>query len=412
MAWTIGTSTNITWTVSGGSFVTFDVELSTDGGSNWSTLTSGLGAAIRSYSYTPLAADESASSLVRVTGRSPGRTVAKTNNTAFAINASVALTAPNGGESYTVNDSVSITWTKTGTFTGFDLDYSTNNGSSWTSITTGVSGASTSYAWTIPSTESSQYLVRITGTTALTTYTDQSDATFSVALQSAWTGSSFMEANAACISAVYSDDATDTGVSPYLLSSLVDSDTTYGSASWSSPSNLKRVSYPNPQIQSSGGGIATRSVSDTNGLYTLLNGGAGTNPEGGGSTYVLTYYVYCKTISTYGFTGPSSRRHYITIDPTGVEWFYGTTYSISIAHGLDTTVFRHWTIYCDGSAAGTNHVMTVYADDVLIGSNTGTNFTSSGGPWSMRIGTTGDSVLAAGCFANSLSATNRANFQA
>jgi len=320
-----------------------------------------------------------------------------------ADNLSVTLTAPNGGGSYIAGDSISVTWTSVGTFSSFDLEYSTNNGSSWTSIATGVTSP---YAWTAPSTVSSQYLVRVTGNGA-TTVTDTSDATFSVALQSAWTGSSFMEANAACISALYSDDAVDSGSSPYTLTSLPDTDTTYGVSAWSSPSGLKRANWPNPQLTYNTG-YATRSVNDVLGLHTLLNGGAGTNPEGGGSTYVLTYFFYAKTI-TYGFNGPSSRRHYVSIDATNVTWYYGTASSITLAHGLDTSSFRHWTVYCDGSSSGSSHIMTVYADNVLVGSDSGSNFSSSGGPWTMFAAS--GNWLAAGCFANSLSSTNRANFQ-
>ncbi|MCP4218653.1 MAG: hypothetical protein GY765_28725 [bacterium] len=87
------------------------------------------------------------------------------------------LIAPNGDE-YWLRDSVeTITWLSTGSMTTVKLDYSTNNGTSWTSIATAAANSG-SYSWTLPSTTSSTCLVRVSSSDDSTT--DSSDSTFNI----------------------------------------------------------------------------------------------------------------------------------------------------------------------------------------------------------------------------------------
>ncbi|MFN3315658.1 MAG: S8 family serine peptidase, partial [Raineya sp.] len=62
----------------------------------------------------------------------------------------VVLTFPIGGESFSPSTSEVIRWDAWGSSGTFNLEYSTNGGSSWTSITTGLSGASRSFTWSVP----------------------------------------------------------------------------------------------------------------------------------------------------------------------------------------------------------------------------------------------------------------------
>ncbi len=93
--------------------------------------------------------------------------------------ASVTVTYPNGGETLTAATSVNITWTSTGSISTVDIDYSTNGGSTWTSIVTGTANDG-SHAWTVPSTATTQGRVRVTGGTA----TDMSNANFTISVPS------------------------------------------------------------------------------------------------------------------------------------------------------------------------------------------------------------------------------------
>ncbi|MDZ4805028.1 MAG: S8 family serine peptidase, partial [Candidatus Eisenbacteria bacterium] len=87
----------------------------------------------------------------------------------------VTVTAPNGGQSFTGGASTTITWTTVGSFTTVNIDYSTNGGTSWTSIVSGTTNDG-SHAWTVPSTATTQGRVRVSGGTA----TDMSNANFTI----------------------------------------------------------------------------------------------------------------------------------------------------------------------------------------------------------------------------------------
>ena len=90
---------------------------------------------------------------------------------------SITLTAPNGGEEWQVGSSQTITWTSSGTSGNVQLEYSTNNGGSWTTITASTTDDG-SHDWTIPDDPSTQCLVQVTDTDG--SPSDQSDALFTI----------------------------------------------------------------------------------------------------------------------------------------------------------------------------------------------------------------------------------------
>jgi predicted GH43/DUF377 family glycosyl hydrolase len=75
----------------------------------------------------------------------------------------VILTSPNGGEDWMKTKDYPITWVAEGNLgdNAVSLDYSTNNGTTWTSITTNKPNTGF-YKWTVPSTETSGALIRVT----------------------------------------------------------------------------------------------------------------------------------------------------------------------------------------------------------------------------------------------------------
>ncbi len=87
----------------------------------------------------------------------------------------VTVTYPNGGETLTGGGTANITWTYTGTFTTVDIDYSSDGGSSWSSIVSGTANDG-SYTWSVPTAATTQGRVRVSGGTA----SDTSDANFTV----------------------------------------------------------------------------------------------------------------------------------------------------------------------------------------------------------------------------------------
>ena len=75
----------------------------------------------------------------------------------------IAVTSPNGGENWLVGSSHNITWTSSGNSGNVKIEYSTNNGTNWTSIIASTPDDG-SYTWTIPNAPSTSCLVRVSDT--------------------------------------------------------------------------------------------------------------------------------------------------------------------------------------------------------------------------------------------------------
>jgi hypothetical protein len=73
---------------------------------------------------------------------------------------SITVLTPNGGENWNGGTIHNITWSSAGTFANVNIDYSINNGSSWSSVAANTANDG-AYAWTVPATISPNCLVRI-----------------------------------------------------------------------------------------------------------------------------------------------------------------------------------------------------------------------------------------------------------
>jgi subtilisin family serine protease len=155
--WQIGSSHHITWT-STQNVGSMKIDYSIDNGSVWRTVTAST-ANDGSYSWT-IPESSSSGCLVRVS-ETDGSPV-DVSNAVFSIvyPPSITVTSPNGGEKWEVGSSHNITWTSTGTVGNVKIQYSINNGGSWTDITASTANDG-SYNWTIPQTPSSDCLVRV-----------------------------------------------------------------------------------------------------------------------------------------------------------------------------------------------------------------------------------------------------------
>jgi hypothetical protein len=89
----------------------------------------------------------------------------------------ITVTTPNGGENWPVGSSQVITWTSSGTSGNVHIEYSTNNGTSWTDVIASTTDDGT-HSWTIPSAASTNCLVRVSDTDG--SPIDVSNAVFSI----------------------------------------------------------------------------------------------------------------------------------------------------------------------------------------------------------------------------------------
>lgn len=92
------------------------------------------------------------------------------------ISEEITVTYPNAEESFVLGETEQIHWDAIDNGSGFDLDYSIDNGGTWNTITS-VASNITNYAWSVPSNVTSEALIRVTRGSS----SDTSDNTFSIA---------------------------------------------------------------------------------------------------------------------------------------------------------------------------------------------------------------------------------------
>lgn len=145
----------------GGTSNYFKIEYSSDNGSSWTTITSSFYSTSSnpSYLWSTIPNNDSEDCLIKVTDKNfPA--VLDQSDAKFTItpNEDIIITSPNGGESWEVGTSQTVTWVSAPTTSRFNLYYSVNNGSSWTFLTNTYNHF---YNWTIPATESTEALFKV-----------------------------------------------------------------------------------------------------------------------------------------------------------------------------------------------------------------------------------------------------------
>ncbi|GEQ84818.1 hypothetical protein ULMS_03260 [Patiriisocius marinistellae] len=94
------------------------------------------------------------------------------------ISDNITVTYPDGSESFVAGETESIHWDAINTTADFDLEYSTDGGTSWTAIAT-VGSNVTNYGWSVPTTITGAAQIRVTSGV----FTDDSNANFSITNQ-------------------------------------------------------------------------------------------------------------------------------------------------------------------------------------------------------------------------------------
>ena len=92
------------------------------------------------------------------------------------ISEAVTLTYPNGGEGLVPGENEMIRWDAFGNTSAFTLEYSINNGTNWTTISSNVNSSIRYYNWTVPNNFTGYALMRI----SRGAQSDQSDANFTI----------------------------------------------------------------------------------------------------------------------------------------------------------------------------------------------------------------------------------------
>ena len=176
--WYAGESRSITWQSSSFFSSTVNIEYSLNGGTTWNTIANNQ-TNNGSYSWT-VPNVNSASALVKISNSS-NTAYYDVSNALLTLRPYVRLITPNGGDQLGSCTQTTITFERAPAYTTFNIEYSTDAGSTWTSLQNNQSYTSTfnNYNWSIPNAPSSQVLVRVYpyGYVSLA---DQSDAVFTI----------------------------------------------------------------------------------------------------------------------------------------------------------------------------------------------------------------------------------------
>ncbi|MBI4648553.1 MAG: hypothetical protein HY738_18710, partial [Bacteroidia bacterium] len=172
----VGNSTNITWT-SGyltSSFVTIEYSYNND--TTWNVLAN-VTENDGTYSWT-VPNTVSWQCKVRISEYNNPAVSDVSNVNFFIVMPYITVTAPNGGESWKGCSSKSVTWTGAGISGYYTVKYTTNGGSSWSTLTSNTT--STSYTWNpVPSINSSNCYIMVYDYNN-SAYKDSSNAAFTL----------------------------------------------------------------------------------------------------------------------------------------------------------------------------------------------------------------------------------------
>jgi len=156
--WSSGSQRTIYWSSTGIQSVL--LEYSTDSGSTWNTIISSTTASNGYYNWN-IPNVTSNKCLVRATDISNNAYTDVSNSVFSIIAPTLAITYPNGGETFVASTNQTIRWTSNGVSSYVKLEYSINSGSTWNVITSAASNTG-SYVWSVPNTPSTDCKVRVT----------------------------------------------------------------------------------------------------------------------------------------------------------------------------------------------------------------------------------------------------------
>ena len=164
--WAIGSTQTIKWTTIGIVDVV-TIEYTTDNGTTWNNInygtpnTGSLAWTVANIPSTNVKLRIHPNYTTSIIDMSDAPfTIGNNGSAPPPVTATLTVTSPNGGESWTVGTTQNITWVSTGTISSVKIEYSSNNGVNWSLVTASAVNSGT-FAWTVPNAVSSNCFVRI-----------------------------------------------------------------------------------------------------------------------------------------------------------------------------------------------------------------------------------------------------------
>lgn len=264
----------------------------------------------------------------------------------------ITVTAPNGGENWTVGSSRNITWTFTGSISNVRIEYSTNSGTNWIVVTNSTSNSGT-YAWTVPNTVSTTCRVRVSDAANANT-NDISNANFTI--------------SSAPVTVTLLSEGFETNAVPGTFWLAADQNTSSGSDYWgrkATSSGGKAKSGSFAAWCAHNGMTGTAYDNNMNAFMEYKNG----LNISGYTNVQISFWIWYKTENSYDYCSfqywnGSSWVEFSGGRFTGTGTGSGTwtqkTYAVPSAAG---TTFRfRWVFYSDGSITNEG----AYIDDIVV----------------------------------------------
>jgi hypothetical protein len=178
-AWEVGSHHNITWASANSNT---DSIVFTRDGVNWTYVGKQSPPSTRRFDWN-VPAPPSTTCRVRIFAvcrdpLAPKPNVTSASDFSIVTAPTVAVTAPNGGESWLAGSVQNITWNSTNSNTD-SIVWSADNGATWTFVAKQSPPAHT-YAWPVPATIGSQNLIGVFAIGLGLTVSDQSNAVFTI----------------------------------------------------------------------------------------------------------------------------------------------------------------------------------------------------------------------------------------
>ena len=158
-----GSAYDIKWIANGVTNV--NIDYSTNSGTSWSSIAINVAAAAGSYSWT-VPSTVATTCRVRVTNSADGSQTAMSQSDFSILTvlpASITITSPVGAETFPGGKVQNITWNSTN-IAGVKIEYSSDNGTSWSIVAPVVSASAGTYAWTVPNVATAQGLIKLSDT--------------------------------------------------------------------------------------------------------------------------------------------------------------------------------------------------------------------------------------------------------
>jgi uncharacterized protein (TIGR02145 family) len=162
-SWGVDSTQNITWTSS--NVANIKLEFTTDNGTTWSTISASTPATQELYSWV-IPHTPSTQCKVRLSAVSDTTIQSISANVFTTWVPTISITSPIGGENWKVNDIDSIKWVSTHTANA-KIEFTTDNGTNWTTIIASTPASTGNYNWTVPFTPSINCRVRVSNVSNL-----------------------------------------------------------------------------------------------------------------------------------------------------------------------------------------------------------------------------------------------------